>query len=87
VGYRAQVPPEAARFFGQGAPHPIVNEVFVPGRGWKRGPHVLPNGLSLGRVQHISRSLARKLRAAGVTGVNLRSGIRQADFDIKELTR
>lgn len=75
MAHQAQLPPVAARYFGQHAEHPLVEEQFTPGKGWKR----------TGYRKRISTSWARKLAASGVTDVALRSGGRLADFAIADL--
>lgn len=55
--------------------HPIVSQIFIPDRGWKRYPI----------RKRVSRSWARKAKLEGVTDVQLSWGRHLADFRIKEL--
>lgn len=57
--------------------HPVVEQVFVPGKGWKRYSF----------NKRISPSWARKMRAEGITVVALRVDKHLADFSIAELVR
>lgn len=77
----SRVPAAAVAYFGPVAlyrgGHPLVEQVFRPGQGWRRHP----------LRKRVSGSEVRRLRADGVTVVALRSGSRLADFDIRELVR
>lgn len=75
---QATVPAAVADYFGSGAEHPIIDAEYVPGRGWVS---------CRGYNKRISRSWARKRRAAGVTVLALRVGRRIADFRIAECVR
>lgn len=83
VSYSASVPRAAAEYFGpiwrqQGrTEHPIIEEVFWPGRGWRRHP----------LKKRVSLNEARRLRREGATDVGLRSGGRLADFRLTEVAR
>jgi hypothetical protein len=79
---QATVPAAAATYFGISTrpyfhEHPIVEQEFRPGRGWR----------TTGFRKRVSPSWVRKLRAAGVTHVALRHAGRLADFRVEELTR
>lgn len=78
-GHQASVPRVAASYFGHTdyRSHPTIAQVFRPGKGWVRYNH----------VKRVSGSEVRRLRAAGVTAVALRSGARLADFTIEELSK
>lgn len=76
----------AGGWLATAAHHPIIVEVFYPGRGWKRP----------GYNKRVSRSWCRKLRAEGAThvavGIPTSSGrdrrpVRVADFKIAEVLR
>lgn len=79
----ATVPAIAASYFGisrtHGDPavHPVIEQVFTDGRGWRR----------LGYRKRVSLNAARQLRKDGVSSVSLRCGARLADFRIQELVR
>lgn len=88
TNHQATVPPAVYRYFTQtgtppmcqlpdGSPvavieHPIVAEVFYPGRGWVRAEF----------TKRVSSSWLRKLRRDGAAAVALRCGSRLADFTI-----
>lgn len=81
ISFASKVPPAALSYFGKevmgASMHPVVHAEFHPNAGWKRQSY----------NKRISRSWALKLRKQGVTHVALKSGTRQADFAIEELTR
>lgn len=78
-GHQASVPKVAAEYFGPTdyRTHPVIAQTFRPSIGWR----------TYNSTKRISLNHARKLRAAGVTSVALRSNGRLADFQIKELVR
>lgn len=80
MGFSAKVPAAALKYFGDAvrdfALHPTVVSEFHPDKGWVRQSY----------NKRISRSWAAKLARQGVTHVALRSGMRQADFALSELT-
>lgn len=63
-------------YFGPAAGRVVVAETFTDGAGWKGWPRYR---------KEITLSWARKLRAAGVTHVQLTAAGRRADFSIAEL--
>ena len=74
--HQAQIPPVVLRYFGPNTEHPIIEQVFTPGKGWKRYPI----------RKRISRAwVHRHLRPEGVEKVALRANGRLADFHVKEL--
>lgn len=84
VSHAAQVPAEAQRYFASlGIPthrwgvHPVVAMVFRPEVGWRRHPI----------RKRVSTSALRRLRADGVTHVQLSAAGHAADFSIAELLR
>ncbi len=65
-----------AGYFGPAAGRVVVAETFTDGAGWQGWPRYR---------KQITVTWARKLRAAGVTHVQLAAGGRRADFSIAEL--
>ncbi len=55
----------------------LIEQVFYPGKGWRRHPI----------SKRISGSEIRRLRTSGATGVAIRYAGHLADFNIPELTR
>lgn len=75
--HRSSVPGVARAYFGPGV-HPVIAQVFTAdGQGWRPAPWQRPKLVSVSALQ--------KLRAAGVTAVQLSDGTRNPDFQIKEL--
>lgn len=77
---QAQVPTKVAKYFGPDSKtrqgHPIITQVFTPGKGWKR----------TGFNKKVSVSWLKKLRREdGVTSVSLTCNGRTADFTVREL--
>jgi hypothetical protein len=89
TSHQAQVPPAARRYFktisvptDSYKDHPVITAEFPRRRqdgavGWARQTY----------RKRISASWARKLRADGVTHVELAAGGHTADFRIEELVR
>ena len=77
MSHQAKIPTVAVDYFGWHTEHPVVRQVFRPDRGWTRYPW----------RKRVSGNEVRKLRAEGVTAVQLASDGRLADFDIIELSR
>lgn len=84
TGHQSTVPPVAAVYFRERRTpidtyydHPLIAATFRPGVGWKR----------YGSRKRVSISACRKLRAEGVTHVQLSAGGHLVDFTAKELTR
>lgn len=80
-GYRAQVPGFVAEYFGakpEGmTEHPVIAQQYWPALGWRR----------TAMRKRVSLSWLRKLKAQGVTAVQLACGGYQADFSIDEIIR
>ena len=58
--------------------HPVIREVFTPGKGWRLHP----------TRKRVSGAWVRKLRREqGVTAIQLESHGVLADFNAKELTK
>jgi hypothetical protein len=79
MSHQATESPIVGRYFGAVLrDHAIVRAEFHPDRGWVR---------VVGFRKRISGAWARKLRAQGVTSIQLSSGGRSVDFTIAELLR
>jgi len=80
MGFSSKVPTAAVKYFGTDVTsrelHPVIVSEFDPSAGWKRQSS----------TKRVSRSWLRKLSRQGITHVSLKSGIRQADFSVRELT-
>jgi hypothetical protein len=84
ASHAAKVPAPAQRYFDAigvsthgRSDHPVISMTFRPETGWRRYPiH-----------KRVSMSVVRRLRADGVTHVQLRAAGHAADFSVAELMR
>lgn len=81
TSHRAQVPALIAGYFAAHHPgvsdHPVITQEFTPGRGWVRQ----------GFRKRVSVSWLRKLKAEGVTSIQVSAGGYSADFTVDEIIR
>ena len=74
-GLAPTLPSTVRNYFGPDAEHPVVEDIFVAGKGWR------PRRSRLELTQNMVDAFAE----AGVTLVTLRSGNRTASFRIEHL--
>ena len=67
--------PVVAQYFDDPQAKPVIEQEYVPGRGWR----------DTGYNKRVSKAWLRKLRQEGVTSVALEYGGRVADFRVDEL--
>jgi hypothetical protein len=81
TSHAAQVPSLIAEYFAAYHPgvsdHPVITQQFTPGRGWARQDF----------RKRASVSWLRKLKAEGVTSVQVSAGGYSPDFTVDEVIR
>lgn len=81
ISHQAQVPGLIADYFSRIHPdvteHPVITAHWTPGKGWRRQTY----------RKRVSVSWLRKLKAEGVTDIQVSAGGYTPDFSIAEILK